>query len=383
MAMLELLFWGCVAFVFYGYLGYPLIMFVLARLFPRPVARGDITPPVSLIITARNEQARIGDKITNSLALDYPRDRFEIIVTSDCSTDDTHAIVERYADQGVRLVVAPERRGKEFAQKCAIRASTGEILVFSDVATRLDPTGVRAIVANFADPGVGCVSSVDRLVDADGTVSGEGAYVRYEMFLRSLESQVGSVVGLSGSFFAARRACCDPWLEDLPSDFCTLLNTMQHGMRGVSDDQAIGYYPNLANKSNEYGRKVRTVVRGMSGLGRHLHLLNPFRYGLASWQLFSHKVCRWLVPFGMLGALIANLALLFLPRTPLWPLYVVTAVVQLGAYAVAANGARDPEKQSGIPRLLTFLVLVNVSILNAWVNVLRGRRVVAWEPSRR
>jgi Glycosyl transferase family 2 len=375
---MESLFWACVAFVFYGYLGYPMIMYVLARFFPKPVHRGDITPRVSLIITARNEEKRIGDKIENSLALDYPHEQLEVIVTSDCSTDDTHAIVARYADRGVRLVVAPERRGKEFAQKCAIRASAGEILVFSDVATRLDADGVRAIVANFADASVGCVSSVDRLVDADGTVSGEGAYVRYEMYLRSLESMVGSVVGLSGSFFAARRDVCDPWAEDLPSDFTTLLNTLQHGMRGISDVRAIGYYPNLANKQNEYGRKVRTVVRGMSGLGRHLHLLNPFRYGLAAWQLFSHKVCRWLVPFGLIGALAASLALL--TRSPF---YLAVGLLQVGAYAVAANGLRDPDRQAGIPRLLTFLVLVNVSILHAWYRVLRGRRVVAWEPSRR
>lgn len=377
--MTEIFFWSCVGFVIYAYAGYPALMYVIARLRPRPVnAAPGATPTVSFVITVHNEEARVESKILNTLAIDYPSDRFEIIIASDRSTDGTHDIAARYADRGVRLVVAPERRGKEFAQGIAIGQSSGEILVFSDVATKLDPHGVRAIVAPFADPSVGAVSSVDRMVDADGRTAGEGAYVRYEMFLRTVESAAGTVVGLSGSFFAARRQVCRDWVADLPSDFVTLLNTLKQGLRGVSEPAALGYYQNIADERREYGRKVRTVARGIAGVIRHLELLNPFRYGLAAWQLFSHKLCRWLVPFALIGAFVANLVLAFGSQ-----FYLALAIAQLAGYGLAAVGIPMRSRLSGIPKLIAFLVLVNFSILNAWYSVVRGRRFVVWEPSRR
>ena len=376
--MTELLFWSCVGFAAYAYFGYPVAVALVARLRPRPIRREPITPSVSFIITAHNEQARIESKILNTLAIDYPPDRLEIIVASDCSTDETHAIVGRYAAQGVRLIVSPRRGGKEAAQGLAVTESRGEVLVFSDVATQLEPGGVRAILLPFADAAVGCVSSVDRVVDRDGKVTGEGAYVRYEMLLRSLESRAGSVVGLSGSFFAARREVCQPWTVDLPSDFITLLNTLKRGMRGISEPAALGFYKNVADDRREYGRKVRTVVRGIVGLLQHLDVLNPFRYGLASWQLFSHKLCRWLVPFALVGAFVANVVLA-LEST----FYLILTIMQVVTYGTAAIGIPWRSKLHGLPRLVSFMVLVNISILNAWYDVMRGKRVVAWDPSKR
>ena len=173
----------------------------------------------------------------------------------------------------------------------------------------LEPTAITKIVRNFSDPTVGCVSSVDRFIDTDGTVSGEGAYVRYEMFLRNLETRVNTLVGLSGSFFAARRSVCRGWAPDLQSDFNTLLNSVRSSLRGVADPECVGFYKNLSDQKKEYDRKVRTIVRGISVFMRSLSLLNPFRYHLFAWQLFSHKLCRWLVPFAMIAALAANAVL--------------------------------------------------------------------------
>jgi cellulose synthase/poly-beta-1,6-N-acetylglucosamine synthase-like glycosyltransferase len=378
MTALEVLFWLSVVFVFYAYFGYALILYAISFLRSRQVQFGDYTPTVAFIITVHNEEARIREKLENTLLLSYPADRVDYVVASDCSSDRTHEIVREYADKGVRLVVAPERRGKEFAQKTAIEATTGDVLVFTDVAARLDPDGLRTILRAFADETVGCVSSADRLIDADGRVSGEGAYVRYEMFLRDLESRVGSVAGLSGSFFAARRDVCRSWATDIPSDFTTLLNTLKHGWRGISDRDAIAYYKNIVDEKREYSRKVRTIVRGMSGLLRHLTLLNPFRYGLAAWQLFSHKLCRWLVPFALLTALLTSLVLALSSG-----FYAVLALFQIAVYIAAAIGMRRVGRVSGIHRLVTFLVSSNLSILHAWFHVARGRRVVLWEPSRR
>jgi hypothetical protein len=247
----------------------------------------------------------------------------------------------------------------------------------------LDPDGVARIVQNFNDPSVGCVSSVDRFLDADGRQSGEGAYVHYEMWLRGLESDVHSVVGLSGSFFAARRTVCHPWADNLQSDFNTLFNAVRAGLRGVSDAESRGYYKNIANEKKEYDRKVRTVVRGISVLMNNLSFLNPWQYGIFSWQLVSHKVCRWLVPFFLMMALVTN-ALLAIQE----PLYGGLFVLQVVFYAAAAAWAMRhllpiPERAVQWARIPGYFVSANLSILAAWHLYLRGNRMTLWEPSKR
>jgi glycosyltransferase involved in cell wall biosynthesis len=300
-------------------------------------------------------------------------------VASDCSSDATDEIVRSYADRGVRLVRAPERKGKENAQRLAVDASSGKIIVFSDVATLLEPGGLRRIVENFVDPAVGCVSSVDRFLESDGRVSGEGAYVRYEMLLRRLETRANSLVGLSGSFFAARREVCFPWTADLPSDFNTLLNAVRLGMTGVSDPASIGYYRNIADERKEYDRKVRTVLRGITAFMKNTSLLNPWRFGLFSWQFFSHKLCRWLVPFALIVALLVNV-----PLAVMHPAYRWALGAQLGLYGAAAVGLTTCAF-AGIPifRIPAFFVVANVSILSAWWRYLRGERRTLWAPSQR
>jgi cellulose synthase/poly-beta-1,6-N-acetylglucosamine synthase-like glycosyltransferase len=372
--MLHLLFWSSVVLVLYAYVGYPCALMALALIRRRPVKKGKATPFVSFIITAHNEEARIAEKIENTLRQDYPPDKWEILVASDCSTDDTDSIVRAYAPR-VRLVRAAERRGKEAAQQLAIERASGEILVFSDVATALAPEGVTQIVGSFADPTVGCVSSVDRFVDADGQVSGEGLYVQYEMLMRSLETQVNSLVGLSGSFFAARREVCDQWAADRQSDFSTLLKAVELGYRGVLDSESTGYYRNINDPSREFQRKVRTVVRGIAVLAANVRMLNPLRHGLFSWQLASHKLCRWLVPFAMIVAFLSNAAMAASST-----LYQFLFVAQVGFYVAALAGLRSG---SGILRIPSFLLVANFAVLTAWFRYARGERIVAWNPSER
>jgi glycosyltransferase involved in cell wall biosynthesis len=375
---METLFWCAVIFIIYAYAGYPLLLLALSCRHHRPVKKGNITPTVSFIITAYNEENRIREKIENTLALDYPRDRLELIVASDCSTDQTDRIVHFFRPQGVRLIRAAQRLGKEAAQKLGVEAAGGEILVFSDVATILPPDAISKIVKNFYDPTVGCVSSVDKIIDAQGNLSGEGAYVRYEMFLRSLETKVNTLVGLSGSFFAARREVCGNWRVELQSDFNTLLNAVQSGLRGVSDPETVGFYKRIADESKEYERKVRTVLRGIAVLMKSLPMLNPFRYGLFSWQLLSHKLCRWLVPGALIVAFVSNLFLL--SHSP-W--YRSFFVLQLCFYVVAAGGIKINIFSRTFLKLPAFFVVVNLSILTAWFRYLRGERLVTWKPSER
>lgn len=377
--LFELIFWASIVFVLYAYAGYLLTLMVLSFVRNRPVRKADIAPSVSFIITAYNEERRIVAKLENSLQLDYPRQRFELIVASDCSMDGTDDIVREYASSGVRLIRAVERKGKEAAQQLAVSETSGEILVFSDTATTLPQNAITNIVKSFNDPSVGCVSSVDRFMDADGKVSGEGAYVRYEMLLRTLETKVNTLVGLSGSFFAARRQVCAPWASDLQSDFNTLLNSMRLGLRGVSDPDSVGYYKNLADGTKEYQRKVRTVLRGIAVLMKSLPMLNPIKYGLFAWQLFSHKLCRWLVPFAMIAILISNAVLAVGSYV-----YRLVFGAQLAFYVLAACYhwfKWIPDKN--VFRLPSFFVIVNLSILDAWYRYLRGDRIFRWEPSKR
>ena len=370
---MTVLFWVSIALVVYAYAGYPLALVALARVRNRAVTRAAITPNVSFIITAYNEERRLREKIDNTLRQIYPG-RLEIIVASDGSTDATDDIARSFGDR-VRLVRAHERRGKEAAQKLAVDAASGEVLIFSDTATALAPDGVSSLVSNFADPTVGCVSSVDRFVDESGRPSGEGAYVRYEMWLRELETRASTLVGLSGSLFAARREVCRTWVVDRQSDFSTLLNAVDLGFRGALDPHTAGYYRNLVDTRRETARKIRTVVRGIAVLARNVRMLNPFRYGLFAWQLASHKLCRWLVPFAMIGAALGNAALLNDAA-----FYRLTFAAQLAFYATALTGIWTAAPALRIP---AFLVTSNTAILIAWLRFARGERAASWTPSER
>ena len=376
---IETVFWVSVGFVFYAYAGYPLLLMLIGLVRNRPIKKAPFQPTVSFIITAYNEEKRIGEKLLNTLRQDYPRELLDLVVASDCSTDTTDDLVRSFESSGIRLVRSDTKGGKEAAQKLAVDSTSGDILVFSDTATMLEPTAISTIVRNFSDPTVGCVSSVDRFIDTDGTVSGEGAYVRYEMLLRHLETRVNTLVGLSGSFFAARRSVCQGWAPDLQSDFNTLLNSVRSGLRGVADPESVGFYKNLSDQKKEYERKVRTIVRGISVFMRSLSLLNPLRYHLFAWQLFSHKLCRWLVPFAMIAALVTNAVL---ASSSLF--FQGTLVAQVVFYSVAlAYLATKRLPSFGMLRIPSFFVMVNLSILDAWIRYFRGERIVSWSPSKR
>jgi glycosyltransferase involved in cell wall biosynthesis len=342
--------------------------------------KGKYLPDVTLIITAFNEEKRIKNKIENTIALNYPKNKLQVLIASDGSTDRTTQIASNYEKEGFEVLSFSDRRGKEHAQKEAIQRARGEIIVFTDVATLLEPSGIDRMVSNFADPTVGCVSSEDRLIGKDGKPSGEGAYVRYEMWLRRMESRVNTVVGLSGSFFAARKEVCKDFSGDMQSDFRTLLTSVKMGLRGVSDPEALGFYQDLSDRTREFERKVRTVLRGITVYFRHIELLNVFRYGLFSYQYLCHKLLRWLVPMFLGIAFISNLVLAFGSR-----IYFGMLLAQIAFYGMAALGWRwvgDAPGQSVI-KIPAYFMAVNASIAVAWWRYFRRQRIVMWTPSER
>src|SRR5712691_12215222 len=190
------------------------------------------------------------------------------------------------------------------------------------------------------------------------------------MFLRGLESRVNGLVGLSGSFFAARREVCRRWAADPQTDFNTLLNAVEMGLRGVLDVRTAGYYRDIADGRRELERKVRTVVRGMFVLATNARMLNPLRYGLFAWQLASHKLCRWLVPLAMIVAAISNALLLFQS-----PFYRATLLLQCPFYAAALAGLRS---DAPVLRVPAYLLRANLGVLMAWLRFARGDRIAMW-----
>lgn len=373
------LFWIAAAFLAYTFLGYPALMAVVGMVRRRPVRRAPITPPVTIIIPAHNEEARIGAKLEQTLALDYPAEQRQIIVASDGSTDGTNAIVSGFADRGVELLALAERNGKHHAQMLAVQRARGEILVFTDSSVTLEPQALRRIVSNFADPTVGCVSSEDHVAVPGRRWMGERFYVALEMKLRRLEARAGSLVGLSGSFCAARREVCAPWNPHQSSDFFLPLNAAGRGLRAVVDPECRGHYGLVRSERAELSRKVRTIVHGIDVLFSRLRLLNPFRTGFYSVQLVSHKLFRWLLPFAALALFVANLFL--------WnagAFYRAALVAQVGAYGSGLLALAFGERsQFTLLRLAGFFLLGNAATVLAWMHFLRGEKFVAWEPSRR
>lgn len=372
------IFWLSVFMIFFAYIGYPISLKLLLPFRRYKPEKRYITPDVTFIISAYNEERRIRDKIENTLAIDYPKSQIQIIVVSDGSTDNTNAIIREYEKKGVELIELRDRRGKESGQNEAVKRAEGEILVFSDVATTLEKTGLREMVANFNDPHIGCVSSVDRLLtNIENQTGGEGFYVKYEMWLRTIESSVKSVVGLSGSFFAARKEVCFDFSTNMQSDFKTLLNSMKKGQRGISDPKAIGYYPDIKERSKEFNRKVRTVLRGLTVFFNHLEFINMFKFGLFSYMYVCHKLLRWTVPFFLLVALFSGT---YLIKTA--DIFKIIGTFQLAFYMVAFAGIINPGFNTvKLMKVPSFFVMVNVSILVAWIKFLKGERIVLWQSS--
>ena len=379
LSLLTILFWICAFFATYSYIWYPVILLLLPAREPDKILATHPTKRIAVVITARNEEGKIAGKLENTLLLKRDTFDLDLIVASDASTDGTDRIVAGYAKRGIRLVRSPKRLGKEHAQGLAIASTEADIVVFTDTGTILPDDALLHLAKAFRDPTIGAVSSVDKFVTSEGTIEGESTYVRYEMWLRDLESRFFSLVGLSGSFFAARRSVCQDWDNRVQSDFGTALSCVQHGFRAISDRRLVGYYKNLSDSSKEYQRKVRTVTRGINSLRIRLEVLNIFRYGRFSFEVFSHKVMRWATPWFLLTTFCVNATL-----TPDRLFYQVLFAAQLLLYTSPFIARLAPTllRISAI-RIFVYFVEVNVAIVHATLLVISGHTILTWEPSKR
>lgn len=373
----------------YTYLGYPAVLKLLSLRGRRaggpggPSGARDTLPRVSIVVPVYNEAGVIAATLERILGIDYPAERRQILVVSDASTDGTDNIVAGFADRGVELLRLPARQGKTAAENAARPLLRGEIVVNTDASVRVDAGAIRALVAALDDAAVGVASGRDVSITnfAAQANGGEGAYVGYEMWIRDLETGLDGIVGASGCLYAIRSELhMLPIPADLSRDFAAALTARAKGFRAVSVSKAICYVPRGRSLHQEYRRKVRTITRGLATLANRRALLNPFRYGLFSWMLISHKVCRWLVPWAAVLALAA--------LAPLAVHFQWARVVLVGAAVVlglAALGWLWPVERSA-PRvavLPAYFVAGNVAVLQAWLRLLTGRAAPVWEPTRR
>jgi cellulose synthase/poly-beta-1,6-N-acetylglucosamine synthase-like glycosyltransferase len=375
--LLIAVFWVSVAGVLYPYVGYPLVLWLLRPLAkwplrPRP---GSELPSVSMIIPVFNEAVRIERKVTNTLALQYPKNRLEVIFVSDGSTDATVERIRSFDASHFTVIELDQRRGKAAGLNAGLTRATNDVIVFSDASIQLEPGAVAELVRPFADPVVGCVSGEDPIAEAGG----EGLYGKYELSLRRQESAIHSIVGASGSFYAQRRALCRPFREGLAPDFLSVLRTVEQGYRAVSEPAAVGSMNSVRDPRHEFERKVRTLLRGLTTLFACLQLLNPVRYGWFSFMLFSHKVMRWTAPLFLLATLISALLLSGSP------FYLAAFIAQVAFYvaALAALAGFAGIDSSFAGKVALYFSSSNVAVLVAWIHYVRGVRQELWTPSQR
>ena len=383
----TVVFWTSLAAVAWTYAGYPLLLLALARLRPRsqhrqaPAETPPLDPTVTIIISAYNEEKAIRDKLKSTLALDYPAEKLEVIVASDDSTDGTHDIVRELAPRGVRLLVLPERAGKTAAQNLAAATATGEVLIFTDATTELDRDSVRRLTACFADPRVGCAGAELEYVSEGGSAVGQGGglYWRYEKRVKELEAAVSTLIGVSGCLYAVRASAYRPIEPDLISDFVIAGDVYQRGFITVYGAGTVSSEKTHEEAGKEFEMRVRVIVRTINALVRRARMLNPLRYGFFSFQLFSHKVLRYLVPELLLAIFASGLSLALLGGAAA-PVYRALTLAQLALYLAAAVGWLRQRLGLRLPLVHVpfYFVVVNLAALWALVLYLRGERKVTW-----
>jgi cellulose synthase/poly-beta-1,6-N-acetylglucosamine synthase-like glycosyltransferase len=378
------IFWISIAIAVYAIVGFPALLWLRATFAPRPwrPSPQQESPKISVVIAAYNEARDIGARIDNLLVQDYPADRLEIIIASDGSDDGTNEIVSGYSTRGVRLLALP-RQGKAITLNCGAAAAKSDVIVFSDANTHFPEGALRALVRPFADPEVGGVAGNQiylRSNRSSSTADGERIYWGFDQWLKSLQSRAGSVTSATGAIYAIRRELYDPAPSDAMDDFFVSTGVIQHGYRLVYAEDAHAFEPVAESEGVEFSRKLRVITQGLQAVVYRRGLLNPFRFGFYSWQLFTHKVLRRLL--GVVFLIAAAVA------PALWSdgLVYQVAVVAESLFALVALAAwRLQGTRWGKWKplsLVSYVVMVNAAALLAVWAILRGDRIHRWEPER-
>lgn len=377
----QIVFWVSAGTLLYVYAGYPLLVFIVSLISPKRVKRGKFEPRVTVLITAYNEEQAIRRKLENTFAIDYRKDKLEILVASDGSTDSTDEIVEEFADRGVKLFRQEGRLGKTYTQNKAVELATGEIILFSDATTAYPPDVMREMLPNFFDESVGCVAGKLIYVDESSSNVGKGArsYWNYETFLKETESRACSLIGASGCLYAVRKSAYEPMYPEACSDFLICTVVYRQGLRSVYEPNAICTEETNRQADKEMRMRVRVISQTFTDLWRNRDMLNPFKSGFFAIELLSHKLLRYAVPL--------FLALLFVSSglmAGFSVLYLAAFAVQALFYAMAIAGwvLEKVGTRLSILVIPLYFVMANLASVVGFYKFLRGERFAKWEPIR-
>ncbi len=359
---------------------YPLIIWVLGKLHPFKYAGGSVTPTISIIISAFNEEKNIIQKIENTLALEYPKDKMEILIGSDGSTDSTAEKIKQYKGNKVLFFDCKANRGKTAVQNDLVEKSEGEILIFTDASSFLKADSIKALVSHFADDKIGCVAGKMRFVDLEKniTTQSQGLYWRYEIFIRKMEARLGSLIGVDGPLYAIRSDCYVPLASNMISDLMAPLLVLEKGKKVVWDQNAIVDEEPTTQTTQEFKTRRRITLRGMVALWEHRHILNPFKQPFLSFQIFSHKIIRWFV-----GMLVIMNGIACIPFASNWLfrlyllLYALFFVAAAMGWMVEKTGIKF--KPLTVPY---YFCLVNFAATMGIIDFLRKKQAISWTPVR-
>jgi cellulose synthase/poly-beta-1,6-N-acetylglucosamine synthase-like glycosyltransferase len=383
----PLAFWTCLLLVAHTYFLYPLFLvcasalvqvgrdwrYLRTRRDRRPRTTPGVLPSVTIVIPAYNEEGRLPGKLANLHAIDYPRDRLEVIFVSDGSTDGTNDLLRAVEDPAIQVLVLAARSGKCNALNHAVAAARHDVLVFSDAATLFAPDAIRALVRHFPDPRVGAVCGALEFEATPESSKTEGVYWGYESMLRLMESRLGITLVASGAIYAVRRSCYPPLPADtLTDDLVVPLAVRRLGFRVLYDPEARATDFAASNVAGEFTRRVRVATGSFRCLR---DLVRTPMSPLTAFAFFSHKLLRWVLPFLLLGLLASSVAL----RGD--PFYRAVLIAQLLFYLWATLGFLGRRRMQEIRYALFayYLLAIHLAYLVGFLHFLGGRREATWQ----
>ena len=373
-----MVFWISVVGIFYLYFGYPIILLITSKFKKHPPREEAFTPNVSVIIAAYNEEEVIGQRIENIMASDYPKDKIEVIVSSDGSTDRTNEIVRTMAYKygNVKLVASKERGGKSAALNRAVPKAKGEVLVFTDANSVFEPSSLRVLVKPLSDEKVGCVAGRKVIYGKDKNKEAEEFYWKYENFLKSRESLIHSCMGADGSIYALRKElyCFPDPNRGYADDGMISMYVISKGYRLIYEPKARAWETSSSSLWREYRRKIRTLSGGLEWMASLWKLLIPFKSPVW-WQLWSHKLLRFIIPFSILGIVLSSGFLTF--GNAGFTVYHFSFASLLFVYAIGALAILGCKRK--LCRICFYFGYMNFSFLSALVRFISRKTEVTWE----
>ncbi|MBD3288784.1 glycosyltransferase [candidate division KSB1 bacterium] len=376
--MMNLIFWLILIIVFYSYLFYPLVLLMLAHLFPKSRKIDDnFMPFVSVIVAAYNEEDNIEAKVENFKKLDYPKSKIEMLFGSDGSSDNTNALLKSREKNNIRCFYYEQRNGKAAVLNKLVKEARGEILIFSDANTIYDHDAIKMLVRHFADDEVGGVCGQLNLVNPNENVGGKGEllYWKYENILKELEGRIKTVLGANGAIYALRNELYYPLPTNkvIMDDFLIPLKAVEFGKDVVYDRLASGSETTSSSIEGEFQRKIRIGAANFNALVEIKNLLSPLK-GFVAFGLWSHKIFRWFSPFLLIAAFILNINLLTNFT------YQVTMAIQLLFYSSAAVGYFF-NRNNFTMKLFSYPLYfsaINLALAIGFIKFITGTQKPAW-----